>query len=76
MKIKTSVSLSEEVLAAMDRASGGKTNRSAFLEKAAWTEIEMLRRQKREARDRRILDRDADALNAEALDVLEFQAEP
>ena len=74
MKVKTSVTLSEEVLVEMDRATGGKLNRSAFLEKAAWSEIDLLKRQRREARDRRILDRGAKRLNAEAMDVLEFQS--
>jgi metal-responsive CopG/Arc/MetJ family transcriptional regulator len=75
MKVKTSVTLSEEVLAEMDRASGGRVNRSEFLERAAWSELAALKRRRREARDRRILDRAAKSLNAEALDVLEFQAD-
>ena len=75
MKIKTSVSLSRELLAQIDRAAGGKLNRSAFLEKAAWDELALLARRAREARDRRILARNAASLNAEAADVLEFQTE-
>jgi metal-responsive CopG/Arc/MetJ family transcriptional regulator len=75
MKMKTSVTLSAEVLAEMDRAVGGKLNRSAFLERAAWSELAALNRIRRETRDRRILDRAAKSLNAEALDVLEFQSQ-
>ena len=75
MKVKTSVTLSAELLAEMDRAAGGKINRSEFLERAAWSEIELLKRRRRDVRDRRILDRAAKSLNAEALDVLEFQTE-
>lgn len=74
MKIKTSVTLSEDLLSAIDRVSGKDANRSAFLEAAGWDRIARLRRARREARDRRILDRDATALNREAIDALEFQA--
>jgi len=76
MRVKTSVTLSEELLAQMDRVGGGKVNRSEFLERAAWSELAMMKRRHRENRDRRILDRAAADLNREALDVLEFQTEP
>ncbi|MEO8349498.1 MAG: hypothetical protein ABI610_11340 [Acidobacteriota bacterium] len=75
MRAKTSVSLSEELLREIGRVGGRGVNRSEFLEKAAWDRIAILKRRRREARDRRILDRNADALNAEALDVLEYQAD-
>ena len=75
MKVKTSVSLSAELLAEMDRAAGGKINRSEFLERAAWNELESVKKGRREARDRRVIDRAAKSLNAEALDVLDFQTE-
>ncbi len=72
MKIKTSVSLSKELLAAVDAQSG---SRSEFLEAAAW---ERLRRQAREARDKRdieLLNQYADLLNAETADALLDQAD-
>jgi metal-responsive CopG/Arc/MetJ family transcriptional regulator len=69
------VSLTEELLAEIDRVAGRDANRSEFLEKAAWDRIALLKRRRREARDRRILDRGARALNAEALEVLEYQAD-
>ncbi len=75
MRAKTSVSLSEELLREIGRVGGRGVNRSEFLEKAAWDRIAILKRRRREARDRRILDRNADALNAEALEVLEYQAD-
>jgi metal-responsive CopG/Arc/MetJ family transcriptional regulator len=74
MRIKTSVSLTEELLDEIGRLEGRGANRSEFLEKAAWDRIAFLKRRRREARDRRILDRHAKALNAEASDVLEYQA--
>ena len=75
MRTKTSVSLSGDLLAEIDRVAGRDANRSEFLEKAAWDRIALLKRLRREARDIRILDRRARTLNSEALDVLEYQAE-
>jgi metal-responsive CopG/Arc/MetJ family transcriptional regulator len=74
MRAKTSVSLTEDLLAEIDRVAGRDVNRSEFLERAAWDRIALLKRQRREARDARILDRRARALNSEALDVLEYQS--
>jgi hypothetical protein len=74
MKRKTSVSLSADLLNAIDRAFGKDANRSAFLEAAGWDRIAQLQRVRREARDRRLLDRHAAALNREAIDTLEYQA--
>jgi metal-responsive CopG/Arc/MetJ family transcriptional regulator len=75
MRTKTSVSLTGELLAEIDRVAGRETNRSEFLEKAGWDRIALLKRLRRETRDARIFDRRARALNSEALDVLEYQAE-
>jgi metal-responsive CopG/Arc/MetJ family transcriptional regulator len=75
MRAKTSVSLTEELLAEIDRVAGPDVNRSEFLEKAAWDRLSLLKRRRREARDGRILQRRARALNAEAVDVLEYQAD-
>ena len=75
MRIKTSVSLSDELLAEIDKIAGRDVNRSEFLEKAAWDRVALLKRRRREARDSRILLRNARALNAEAADVLEYQAD-
>ena len=74
MRIKTSVSLSEELLDEIGRAGVRGGNRSEFLERAAWDRIAFQKESER-ARDRRILDRHAKRLNAEALDVLEYQAD-
>ncbi len=75
MRAKTSVSLTKELLAEIGRVAGPDVNRSEFLERAAWDRIALLRRRRREARDTRILNRRARALNSEALDVLEYQAD-
>jgi metal-responsive CopG/Arc/MetJ family transcriptional regulator len=74
MREKTSVSLTKELLVEITRVAGKKSNRSEFLEAAAWDRVSLLRRRRREARDRVILDRRSKSLNTEALDVLEYQA--
>ena len=75
MREKTSVSLTKELLQAIKRVGGAGVNRSEFLEAAAWDRISLLRRRRREARDRTILNRHSESLNAEALDVLEYQTD-
>jgi len=75
MRAKTSVSLTKELLAEIGRVAGRDVNRSEFLERAAWDRIALLKRRRREARDARILDRRARALNSEAFDVLEYQGD-
>lgn len=75
MKEKTSVTLSREVLAKIDRLAGRKHSRSAFIEGVL---REFLRRRERgaiNARDLAILNREADRLNAEVEDVLQYQAD-
>jgi metal-responsive CopG/Arc/MetJ family transcriptional regulator len=76
MKVKTSVTLSEDLLKAIDQRSAQYKNRSDFLEMAAWAFIAQMIRQEQDARDREILDRRADELNQEALDVLAYQVIP
>ena len=75
MRTKTSVSLTRELLSEIERVAGRHVNRSEFLERAAWDRLAVLERRRREARDARVLSRRARALNAEALDVLEYQAD-
>ena len=72
MKIKTSVTLSEELLRAIDTEIE-QENRSAFIEEAAWSRLRALRRAQRDREEIRAIDANADALNSEALDVLDFQ---
>jgi metal-responsive CopG/Arc/MetJ family transcriptional regulator len=70
VKVKTSVTLSEELLKEID---GADSNRSIFLERAARHYLAQLRKSRREASDARILEDHGDRLNREALDVLEYQ---
>ena len=75
MRKKTSVSLTEEVLHEISRVGGRSVNRSEFLERAAWDRIALLKRRRRDARDRRILDAESRVLRFEALDALGYQAD-
>ncbi|MEZ4713201.1 MAG: hypothetical protein R3A44_38790 [Caldilineaceae bacterium] len=73
MKIKTSITLSEELLKTIDEFVDERMNRSLFLESAAWEYIARLRRSQENERDLAILNERADYLNAEVLDVLDYQ---
>ena len=73
MKIKTSITLSEEILEAIDLHIGEYRSRSEFLETAVRQFIAQLARKKAERRDLEIINRHADSLNAEAEDVLTYQ---
>ncbi len=73
MKIKTSVTISQELLQVMDEFLDSDKNRSLFLERAAWVYIAKLRRAQRNARDIEIINQRADCLNAEVIDALAYQ---
>lgn len=70
MKVKTSVTLSSELLEQIDRIN---PNRSAFMEQAAILFLEKTAKNARNAKDATILSRRAEHLNREAADVLEYQ---
>ena len=75
MKVKTSVTLSEDLLGQVDRLRRGGGSRSAILEQALREYLANRTRRKREADDLEILNRRADLLNEEALDVLGYQVD-
>ena len=75
MKVKTSVTLSDDLLAALARRAGLFRSRSEFLEAAAWAYPRQIPRDERGARDLEILNRRADKLNEEAADVLDYQVQ-
>lgn len=74
MKVKTSITLSEDVLRALEEHVVSYKNRSDFIEAALWAFIKQKIRDEQNTRDRTILSRRADALNKEAQDVLSYQA--
>lgn len=71
MKLKTSITLPDDLLEKIDRAD---SNRSSFLEKAARQYLARMEKARRDARDAAILDSSAPRLNREALDVLEYES--
>jgi metal-responsive CopG/Arc/MetJ family transcriptional regulator len=75
MKEKTSVTLSKEVLAGIDRLAGSKQSRSAFIEAILAQHLRNRARQQVEARDLELLNQVADELGEEIEDVLRYQSE-
>lgn len=73
MRIKTSITLSEEIVQKIDEL---EPNRSAFLERAAREYLGRLEKARRDARDAEIINRNSERLNREAADVLEYQELP
>ena len=71
MKVKTSITLSEDLVEILNRYA--PDNRSEFIEKALRSFIAQLARDEKTARDIRIINDQAEALNAEAEDVLAYQ---
>jgi metal-responsive CopG/Arc/MetJ family transcriptional regulator len=74
MKVKTSITLSKEVLTGIDRIAGSKQSRSALIEAVLTQYLRKQRRAQVEARDLEFINQAADQLNAEVEDVLRFQA--
>ena len=74
MKEKTSITLSREVLTGIDRIAGAKQSRSAFIEAVLSQYLRQRARAQREAREVEIINRNAEQLNRDALDSLEYQA--
>lgn len=75
MKVKTSITISEELLHSIDELLGRQKNMSEFIEKAVWDFIEKQIRKKRDMEDLKILNKKAEKLNREAEDVLSYQAD-
>jgi metal-responsive CopG/Arc/MetJ family transcriptional regulator len=75
MKVKTSITLSGDLLEAMDARLSDFGTRSNFIEVAVRTYVAELLRKEREMRDIAIINKNADRLNKEALDVFAFQVD-
>ncbi len=72
MKVKTSITLSDDLLASVDRLAEGK-NRSEFIETAVRAYVAAVLRREQDAHDLEIINRHADELNEEAIDALTYQ---
>ena len=75
MKVKTSITLSKEILERIDEMTENRGKRSSFIENAVRIYLEQKQRKVRDRRDQEILNRHADKLNKEAVDVLSYQVE-
>jgi metal-responsive CopG/Arc/MetJ family transcriptional regulator len=75
MKVKTSITLSEDLLKAVDEYAKEYNNRSEFIEKAVRVFVRQLIRREQDARDLEIINQRADYLNQEAMDVLTYQVD-
>lgn len=74
MKEKTSITLSKDLLSAIDRAAGSTQSRSAFIERVLRSYLRRRAIAAANARDLRLINAAAEALNREALDVLGYQS--
>ena len=75
MRVKTSVTIDERVLRAIDKATTRTRSRSRVIEDAAREYLSRGARAAREARDLAILNEAADELNREMEDVLAYQGD-
>mgnify|MGYP002713034946 CR=1 FL=1 len=76
MKIKTSITLSEELLKNVDRLAVDYKNRSDFIETMLQKIVAQMIRADQDAKDIEIYHEHLDELNKEAEDVLEYQIIP
>lgn len=74
MKEKTSITLSKDVLARIDRLAGSRLSRSSFIERVLRHYFREHARKSLQARDLRRINAAAARLNREAEDVLEYQS--
>jgi metal-responsive CopG/Arc/MetJ family transcriptional regulator len=74
MKVKTSLTLSEDLLASIDKLAGRKVSRSALIEQILRESLALRAQARRDARDVAAINRHAAQLNSEMSDALSFQA--
>jgi metal-responsive CopG/Arc/MetJ family transcriptional regulator len=75
MKVKTSITLSAELIRQIDALANQYGTRSALIEQAVRDFLAAQAKRARETQDLEILNRRAEALNAEAEDVLSYQVD-
>ena len=73
MKIKTSITLSDNILNEIDKILNNSGNRSIFIENAVKYYLQKKKKDKRNKKDLEIINNNSDLLNEEAEDVLSFQ---
>jgi metal-responsive CopG/Arc/MetJ family transcriptional regulator len=75
MKVKTSISLSQDLVREIDGLTSQYGNRSAVIERAIRDFLAVQAKRKRDVQDLDILNRRAKVLNREAQDVLSYQVD-
>ena len=75
MKVKTSITISDNILKEIDERLGTTGNRSIFIENALVYYLEMKRREKRNNKDLEIINANIASLNNESEDVLSYQVD-
>ena len=75
MKVKTSISLSADLLEALDRVADGEP-RSTFIETVLREYLRRREREEGDARDLELINAAADRLNAQAAEVMKDQVLP
>ena len=73
MKVKTSVTLPEDVVKTLDRAARKGESRSSVISRLLRETLANRARRAAGDRDRALIDRHAEKLNAEIQDVLDYQ---
>ena len=76
MKVKTSITHSSSLLAAIEEQAESFKNRSEFIDVAVRAFLAQQHHEARESRDLAIIAERADRLNAEAAEVSEYQVIP
>ena len=74
MKSKTSLTLSEDLIASLDKLAGPKVSRSAYIEQILREFVDRRAQARKDARDTASINRHSAQLNAEMSDALSFQA--
>jgi hypothetical protein len=75
MKVRTSVTLPQDLLKTVDGLVGSNRHRSEFIEAALRTYVAVMLRKRQNENDLEILNRRAPVLNEQARDLQEYQTE-
>jgi metal-responsive CopG/Arc/MetJ family transcriptional regulator len=74
MKAKTSLTLSEDLVASIDKLAGPKVSRSAYVEQILREFVDRRAQARKDARETASINRHSAQLNSEMADALSFQA--
>lgn len=73
MKIQTTISISDDLLKILDNMLNNSLTLSDVIEKALREYVQKNKQKNQDDQDLEILNKNADALNEEAIDVLQYQ---